>query len=182
MAGTSGGQRETFLDGAVAHVLVQGVATLSLRPLAAALGTSDRMLLYYFHSRDELLAAVLARVGDQLRVGLEEALPPDRLAPAALVDRAWAALREPAAEPHRRLYVEVSGLAARGREPYRAVAAQVARQWLDWIEARLDVPAGERASAAAGLLTVLDGLLLVRFVASQESAAAAFGWLAPRLG
>ncbi|HXV94172.1 MAG TPA: TetR family transcriptional regulator [Pseudonocardia sp.] len=185
MAGTTSGgaqQREAFLAGAVEHVLRHGVATLSLRPLAAALGTSDRMLLYYFRSRDELLAAVLAAVGEQLRAGLEQALPPEPVAPATLLERAWAALRTPAAEPHLRLYVEVSGLAARGLEPYGAMASQVARQWLDWTAARLDVPVDERTAAAAGLLTLLDGLLLVRFVASDAVATDAVAWLAPRLG
>ena len=55
-------QRAALLDGVVEHVLREGVATLSLRPLAAALGTSDRMLLYYFGTRDKLLVAALAEV------------------------------------------------------------------------------------------------------------------------
>lgn len=42
------------------YVLARGLAGLSLRPLAAALDTSPRMLLYDFGSKQELVSAVLA--------------------------------------------------------------------------------------------------------------------------
>ena len=170
-----------FLTGAVEHVLRHGVATLSLRPLAAALGTSDRMLLYYFGSREQLLVAVLGAVGQQLRAGLEADLAPRPVRPAELLRQTWEGLRSPAAEAHLRLYVEVSGLAARGMEPYRTVAGDVASGWLTWIAAHLDVTETERPAAAAGILTVLDGLLLVRFLTSDDTADRAAAWLADRV-
>src|SRR3712207_6897642 len=100
-------QREAFLSGAVEHVLRHGVATLSLRPLAAALGTSDRMLLYYFGSREQLLTAVLGAVGEQLQTQFAAPLPADPVSPAALVRGLATALQAPAAESSLRLYVEV---------------------------------------------------------------------------
>lgn len=179
---TRGGrQRDEFLAGTVEHVLRNGVATLSLRPLATALGTSDRMLLYYFRSRDELLAAVLRAAGARLQETLEQALPAGPVPPAQLFDQMWTVLRAPDVEPHLRLYVEVAGLAVRDREPYRAAAAAVAGQWRDWLAARLTVPGPERAATAAGLLIVLDGLLLARFVAEPELAESAGRWLRAHL-
>ncbi|SNS55518.1 transcriptional regulator, TetR family [Geodermatophilus pulveris] len=175
-------QRAAFLSGAVEHVLRHGVATLSLRPLAAALGTSDRMLLSYFGSREQLLAAVLGVVGEQLQARFAAGLPAHPVSPAALVRELATALRDPAAEAPLRLYVEVGGLAARGHEPHRAVAAAVAGGWLSWLGSRLDVPDAERADAAAGVLAVVDGLLLVRFLAPGPAADRAAGWLAGRLG
>lgn len=174
-------QREALLAGAVEHVLGHGVATLSLRPLAAALGTSDRMLLYWFGSRDRLLVAVLDAVGERLRAGLRAVLPDHPVTPGDFVHRARAVLGDPAAEPALRLYVEVSGLAARGRDPFRAAAADVARSWLAWTGEALDVPDADRAAAAAAVLTVVDGLLLVRFVADGATADRAAEWLAGRL-
>ncbi|MGY1709004.1 TetR/AcrR family transcriptional regulator [Geodermatophilus sp. SYSU D00758] len=179
---TGGGQRAVFLEGAVRHVLQHGVATLSLRPLARALGTSDRMLLYYFGTREQLLVAVLDVVGEQLRSGLAARLPERPVPPAALVADADRVLRDPAAEAHLRLYLEVSGLAARGQEPFAAVAAAVAGAWRSWLAERVDVPAGEREAAAAGVLAVLDGLLLLRSLGAPEAAAQAAGWLTDRLG
>lgn len=175
-------QRVAFLDGAVAHVLEHGVATLSLRPLAAALGTSDRMLLYYFGSRERLLTDVLAVVGEQLQEHLSAHLSPAALPPGELLQRADDALREPAAEAHLRLYVEVVGLAARGQEPFRSVATTVAEAWSGWVAARLDVPETERAAAAAGVLATLDGLLLLRFLVSDDRAREASRWVREQFG
>ena len=54
-------RREELLEAATDHVLKEGLIGLTLRPLAAALGTSDRMLLYHFDNRDALVSAVVAR-------------------------------------------------------------------------------------------------------------------------
>ena len=51
--------RETLLPLLAAYVLENGLADVSLRPLAKAAGTSDRMLLYHFGSKEELVAALL---------------------------------------------------------------------------------------------------------------------------
>ena len=174
-------QRAALLDGLVEYVLREGVATLSLRPMAAALGTSDRMLLYYFDSRERLLAAVLADVGRRLRTGLEAVTPADRVAPGRLLSSLRAALELDGSEAILRLYVEVSGLASRGREPFRAIAGDIVQDWLSWAEQRLDVPAGQRRSAAAGVLAVVDGMLLLRFTAGRETSEQAADWLAGAL-
>src|SRR5262252_10316604 len=52
-------KREVLLAGALQYVLAHGIEDLSLRPLAAALGTSARMLVYHFGSRERLLRAVV---------------------------------------------------------------------------------------------------------------------------
>ena len=174
-------QREALLAGAVEHVLRHGVATLSLRPLAAALGTSDRMLLYWFGTREHLLTAVLDAVGGRLWEALLTVLPDRAVDPGEFVHRVRMVLDDPSAEPALRLYVEVSGLAARGTEPFRAAAADVARSWLERTAGLLDVPAAERSAAAAGVLTVVDGMLLVRFLIDRRTTDLAAGWLAENL-
>ena len=123
-----------------------------------------------------------ASMGEQLRAGLEVALPADPMPPAVLLRSAWGVVSRPDNEAHLRLYVEISGLAARGQEPFRTTAAAVARDWLDWTAARLAVPDDERHRAAAGVLAVLDGLLLTRFVTGEEAAQEAAMWLGVALG
>jgi AcrR family transcriptional regulator len=54
--------RERLLAAAVDHAMRDGIADLSLRELAAAIGTSHRMLLYHFGSREGLLIAVVQAV------------------------------------------------------------------------------------------------------------------------
>ncbi len=156
-------QRQAFLAGAVEHVLRHGASGLSLRPLAAALGTSDRMLLYYFGSRELLLGTVLDRVGDGLVAALSEAVPAGRSHPEVLLRAVWSVARETDVEPVLRLYLEIMGQAAAQVAPFAAVAARVAHRWLDWAQDRVDVPVAERQDAAAGLLATIDGLLILNF-------------------
>ena len=64
-------RRAALLRGAVLHVLAEGLADLSLRPLAEALGTSARMLVYYFGSKEQLILDVLAAVRRQKHADIE---------------------------------------------------------------------------------------------------------------
>ncbi|WP_405915138.1 TetR/AcrR family transcriptional regulator [Streptomyces sp. NBC_00728] len=53
-------KRRDLIDRVRAYLIRNGLADLSLRPLARALGTSDRMLLYYFGSKETMVAEALA--------------------------------------------------------------------------------------------------------------------------
>src|SRR5688572_9693564 len=55
------GRRKELLESAYAYVRDHGIAELSLRPLAAAIGSSPRVLLFLFESKDGLIRALLAR-------------------------------------------------------------------------------------------------------------------------
>src|SRR5262249_17302321 len=57
--------RERLLDQAVDYVLSQGVGDLTLRPLAKALRTNARMLIYHFGSREGLMREILARLRER---------------------------------------------------------------------------------------------------------------------
>ena len=76
-------RREELLDQVTDHVLEHGLIGLTLRPVAAAIGTSDRMLIYHFGSRDALVSAVVARTNERA-IAAVEALPaaPHASAPA----------------------------------------------------------------------------------------------------
>ena len=54
-------RRDELLERAYAYVLEHGLVAMSLRPLAAAIGSSPRVLLYLFGSKDGLTRALLAR-------------------------------------------------------------------------------------------------------------------------
>jgi AcrR family transcriptional regulator len=55
-------RRAELLDEAADYILSNGLADLSLRPLAVAINTSPRMLLYFFDSKERLIAEALARI------------------------------------------------------------------------------------------------------------------------
>jgi AcrR family transcriptional regulator len=54
-------RRQELLERAYRYVLDHGLADMSLRPMAAAIGSSPRVLLFLFGSKDDLVRALLAR-------------------------------------------------------------------------------------------------------------------------
>src|SRR5689334_20884352 len=63
---TSPSARQTeLLELTYAYVLTHGLADLSLRPLAASIGSSPRVLLFLFGSKDGLIRALLARAREE---------------------------------------------------------------------------------------------------------------------
>ena len=64
--------RAELLERAYRYALEHGVANLSLRPLASAIGSSPRVLLYLFGSKDGLVRALLARARAEELALLEE--------------------------------------------------------------------------------------------------------------
>ena len=110
-------RRDEVAQAATDYVLEHGLVGLSLRPLAAELGTSDRMLLYHFASKDDLVATVLRVSNDRSVAEIRGA--------AAVAGRAQRGAR-PVGRGHRRrrlarcqrMYVEAAALGLFGREPY----------------------------------------------------------------
>ena len=99
-------RRAELAAGALEYVLAEGLVGLSLRPLAAALGTSDRMLVYHFGGKDALVADVVQLASDRLADSLVE--PDTALAgPGDLVRYAWRTLAGRGAGGSMRLYLEL---------------------------------------------------------------------------
>jgi AcrR family transcriptional regulator len=179
-------RRAELTEGALRYVLANGLVGLSLRPLAAALGTSDRMLIYHFGSKDALVTDVLARASEGLAGSLVEPAQPLG-GPGDLVRYAWDALTGQGADGTMRLYLELCVLSL--REPGRWTAAQqrIREPWLELLRAalaELGVPPGRVPAVADLVLDTLDGLLLDRLVspdpARADAAAEAFAVLLDR--
>ncbi len=86
-------RRDDLLRQAYAYALEHGLADLSLRPLAAAIGSSPRVLLFLFGSKDGLVRELLAQArADQL--ALLDQVRGDTLAEVALAVWSWLAAPE----------------------------------------------------------------------------------------
>lgn len=156
-------QRDRAVALLAAHLLKTGLAQISLRQLAAAAGVSDRMLLYYFADKTEALAAAMARVAEELAAALSTALPAgERWRPVELVQLAGEFTTRPEMRRFMRLWVEVVAAAARGERPFGEIAEQIMAGFREWVDARLQLPAGaDRAAIASAVIAVIDGLALV---------------------
>ncbi len=59
--------REDLLDAVVRYIVANGISDLSLRPLAEAVNSSPRGILYHFGSKEKLIEAVLTRAAERQR-------------------------------------------------------------------------------------------------------------------
>lgn len=150
---TTGRSRRDELAAAAAdHVLRRGLIGLSLRPLAAAIGTSDRMLLYHFRDKDDLVATVLRVVYDQAIAEVAGLPVPGGVHTAVLA--LWEASSDGLLERCERLYVQAAALGLLGKEPYVRVVREGNARWVATLAdhlARAGCPP-ERSERAALLL------------------------------
>lgn len=174
-------RREDLLAGALQAAVEDGLSRLTFGRLAARLGVSDRMLVYYFGSKDGLVTDVLGELAASLQAVLAEALADTGDEPVTdhrtLARRVWPVLARPSSDPLLGLYFEASGQAAAGVAPYRGLAAPLVEAWAAWLASLLPGDAPTARAEAEACLALLDGLLLLRQLAGPEVAARAAGRL-----
>ncbi|HEY2258362.1 MAG TPA: TetR/AcrR family transcriptional regulator [Solirubrobacteraceae bacterium] len=175
--------RQRLLDGAIDYVAANGMSDVSLRALAAALGTSHRMLIFHFGSKEKLWVEIVKTVEQRQRELLGALLPgPDPGQPVGVAMRAWwKHISDPALWPNERLFFELYGQALQGRPYTTELLEGIVEDWLEpatEINVSLGVPRPTaRAHARLGV-AVTRGLLLdllaTRDVAGVDAAMEAF--------
>jgi len=134
-------RRAKLLDQIIEYIMRQGLAGLSLRPLAAAINESPRMLLYFFGSKERLITEALT----QICVRQQKEFARGLIAPGNRPDRlawAWLLWSSPKSEKSLWLFFEVYALALRNRKRFPDFLERLVKDWL---------PFFERAFSAAGL-------------------------------
>jgi AcrR family transcriptional regulator len=151
-----------LLEEAAAH----GLTDRSLRELATAAGTSHRMLIYHFGSREGLVAAIVEAVEAAQRATLRE-LATVADGPADLVRRLWAQVSSPELRPFVRLFFE-SLAASRGSEG----ADRLTEPWLEESAPIADALGMATDPVAIRLGVAVTRGLLIDVVATGDAAAA----------
>src|SRR5882757_6221606 len=119
--------RRQELLGAVANEFAgRGIGDRSLRDIAEAVGTSHRMLLHHFGSRDELLLAIVEEV-ERRQMAVLESLPAK---PADAIAAMWADLRRPELRPFERLFFECYARGVQGEKPFARMLPGAVEAWL----------------------------------------------------
>jgi AcrR family transcriptional regulator len=156
-------RRADIIDRLADHVLAHGLDASSLRPLAAAAQTSDRMLLYYFTDKADLIAATLAQIAARLHKLLIARSTNTRLPLAALRAQLVPLILDDALWPYMKIWLEIASRSARHEQPYRTIGEQIARGFLAWGASQLDSPSAAQLKIdAAQLLMGIEGMVLLK--------------------
>ena len=163
--------RNELLAVAMDIALTEGVSAVSFGRVAKKLGISDRMVVYYFPNKTDLVNAVVFEIGQQLQTMLETAFGPEPLEPLELMRRAWPVLSADAVAPMFDGFFEIIGLASVGKSPYNELAPLLLNDWIEWLVPRVkSTDNAQRRAIAASVVAQLDGLLMVRRIAGADIA------------
>jgi AcrR family transcriptional regulator len=151
--------RDAYTEALADYVLAFGIAGSSLRPMAKAAGTSDRMLVYHFGSKAGVMETALTRIVERNSAALDAALPPSPLPAEQLMPMIGMAMAGPLFDQSIAVFLELASLAQRGEPTAKAMGFRIASHFHDWLAARLTEPerAGELLCAVEGwaLLTAV---------------------------
>ena len=151
-------RRRALLDAAYGYVLAHGLTDLSLRPLATAIGSSPRVLLFLFGSKDGLVQAILDRARAEELSALDHVRRAGAAGGLAAAGAAvWTWLAAPEHRALLTLWVEGYGRAL--VEPDGAWAGFAARTVDDWLAVLDEIGGGDEVDRTL-LLAVLRGALL----------------------
>ena len=157
-------RRRELLEALFDEFAAGGIGDRSLRDVAAAVGTSHRMLLHHFGSREDLLIAIVEEAEGRQMAQVPD-LPTD---PAEGFAAMWADLRRPELRQLERLFFECYSRGAQGEKPFTRMVPGAVDGWLQEVEASAAGVPYDGAMARLGL-AVTRGLLL-DLVATDDEA------------
>jgi AcrR family transcriptional regulator len=162
MARPKSNARAELLASVIAWVADNGIGDVSLRTLAEAIGTSHRMLLFHFGSKDQLMVEVVRAVEADQRATVVEIAAGDGVDITDRMRQHWLSLLDPALRNNIRLFYEVYADALRGRTYTKDFLDEVMNAWLPPVTAAFESTSGVANAPidARLVLAVTRGLLL----------------------
>ncbi len=169
------GTRERILVAATDLFGVRGVEAVSLDAIAAEVGVRKQTLLYWFPSKDELLAAVLASAASELTVVIEAAVRAAPDEPLAKVDAVVQAVFRPAVRRPALLGLvrEVSRLPSAQSEWLRVTMEPLVQRGADWLGKEM---AAGRVRRADPRLVIALATATVTGIATEPDLLRVTGW------
>ena len=155
--------KQRLLERALGYLTEHGIGDISLRELAAELGTSHRMLIYHFGSKEGLFLAVVQEAENRQRQLLANLFGGGTADFATSARSFWEQLRSPELAPLERLFFELYGQALRGRSYALPILAGFIDSWVQPLIPALMTAGLSRSEARAEArlgIAVSRGLLL----------------------
>ncbi|MBO0883997.1 MAG: TetR/AcrR family transcriptional regulator [Mycobacterium sp.] len=162
-------KRETLLRDIRAYISDNGLADLSLRPLANALNTSDRMLIHYFGTKDNLLEQALASQSPEFHLKFDKVH--DRLSLQASLRDLWHAMTSGDDVQSTRILLQAMGIACTGPGQFTAFVTTMFDALTDALThaiMRCGSSNEEARIEATVLAATFRGLLFDRLITNDE--------------
>lgn len=150
-------KRNELRNKSLEYFLEHGLAELSLRPLAEQIGTSARLLIYHFESKENLIAVVMAHARSRVQDSVMEMMHVARGKPD--MPAVWRWVTDPNNVRYVRLLFEVQVLALQHPQVYAQYLSESSTSWLALIERGI-AESAERRTIATLCSAVIDGLVL----------------------
>jgi AcrR family transcriptional regulator len=170
-------RREEILEKIVDALLTDGVAHLSLRPLAEAAGTSARLLIYHFETKEKMLRCALAIVRARVQASLrEEAARGLPATPQAVLLMFWEWATDDVNQRYFRLLFEVDGLSMHKKPGFSKEFHDAGTPvWLQMIDqSAKNLPAHSNAEGRSTLImAAMNGLMQDLFTTGDRARAEA---------
>ena len=171
MARTANPERpDELLDAVVGYLTSHGVADASLRPLARAVGSSPRVLLYYFGSKEALIAQALARLRERQRAAYAQMKLVATANPREACRAIWRHLSAPPSEPLFRMFFQAYSMGLQDPERFQDFLRTAVEDWLEFLSAPLLARGHPLALARAYATVVLAGFrgFMLDYCASRD--------------
>jgi AcrR family transcriptional regulator len=154
--------RDRLLAGTTAYVAEHGFTDVSLRELATALGTSHRMLIYHFGSKQQLFVEVIRSFETEQRRMIEAFAGDTGLSRSDVMRRVWQQVSAPEATQQVRLFFQVCGQALTGDFATSQTSGLLEGIISDWLEPMVEVERARGTPAAQARAEVRVGVALMR--------------------
>ena len=176
IAVTSSAERQRLLYLVVDLILSEGMIDVSLSAVARKIGSNNRMLLYYFGSKEALL--------DEAAMHAYERFPKlrnlfQRLGEPGDIEerlvRAWEDLSAPENHPYLRVFFQRFGIAMRETEDWGGFIERLGTSWVQRVQAQLAAEGLSDSTSRSGALAIvalwrgMEILLLARVPAEELS-------------
>lgn len=165
-----GRRPEELLDAIVGYITKKGVAELSLRPLAKAVHSSPRVLLYYFGSKEKLVAKAIMRLRERQRASFRKMREARYEQPSDACRAIWKQMSAPESEQAFKLSFEVYSLALRHPRQFADFLSSSVEDWLDFLSEPLLRQGRSEAQARAFATIVVAGFrgFMLDYCASHD--------------
>ena len=162
-------RRDAILADIADFILARGLDAGTLRAMAMAAGESDRMLLYYFRDKEEIVAAVLQLLSERLLQVLATLGSDRKLRKEALHAQLDAVVLSEELWPFLSLWLDLAARAARGDGFFAPMAQGLSVAFHQWIEGQLATTDPDlRRKEATEIMIGLEGIVVMKAVGMQR--------------